>query len=469
VPHDEHERHGTLTLVTFIPTECHMPTPADPPKPRTLRIVLIVMFAAMAVCGVVGGVVWWQFNPFVTAVPDVAESKRLLDAARGGPLTDAEFDRAVALLDAVSPLAGITTVGTLQLEAERDPARRERVIAALERVQQSGSAQMKQATGPVLARLKAPATGWVVLPVDAVAKLRGLCAVNADVVWASGTGGTVVRTADGGTTWAVTAVPGAAELDFRDVEAFGPDVAYVLAAGEGDKSRIYKTTDGGKTWQLQFTNPDSAGFFDALAFWDETHGIAVGDPVGGKFQLVHTTDGKTWQPLNADMPAALADEGAFAASGTCLITHGENGAWFVSGGPNGARAFHTTDRGKTWAVQTTPLAAGSKSAGAFGIAFRDATHGMIVGGDYTKPDESGAHAVITADGGKTWTPTAPLPFRSCVVWAGDRWVAAGTSGADATADGKAWEKLDAGNHNSVAFRDGTGWAVGPAGRVVKSK
>jgi photosystem II stability/assembly factor-like uncharacterized protein len=446
-----------------------MSTPADSPPPRkSLRLILLLMFVAMAVCGVVGFFVWWQFNPFVTSMPDAAESKALLDTARTRPLTDPEFDRAVALLDAVTPLAGITTVATLQLEAERTPERKVKVIAALEKAAASGSPQLRQSAGVVLARLKGGGVSrWEVQPVGTAAKFRGLSVLNLDVIWASGTGGTVLRTVDGGKSWAVNVVPSAADLDFRDVEAFGPDVAYVLAAGEGSKSRIYKTTDGGTTWQLQFTNPDPAGFFDAVAFWDEKNGIALGDPVGGKFQLVHTTDGRAWQPLKADMPAALAEEGAFAASGTCLITHGQNGAWFVSGGPNGARVFHSTDRGKTWAVQACPIAAGSKSAGGFGIAFRDATTGVIVGGDYTKPDAVGAHAATTTDGGKTWT-AAEMPFRSCVGWASDRWVAVGTSGAHMSRDGTTWEAIDGGTYNAVAFSaEGMGWAVGPAGRVVK--
>lgn len=269
-----------------------------------------------------------------------------------------------------------------------------------------------------------PPLFWEGQPVGTTAKFRGLSVVSGEVVWASGTGGTVVRSIDGGKTWAVNVVPGAAELDFRDVEAFGPGVAYALAAGEGEKSRIYKTTDGGATWAVQFTNPDPAGFFDAIAFWDETHGLALGDPVGGTFQLVHTIDGKTWQPLTGEMPAALAGEGAFAASGTCLITHGDNGAWFVTGGPNGGRVFHSTDRGKTWTLQTSPLTAGSKSAGVFGIAFRDELNGVIVGGDYTKPDELGPNAAVTSDGGKTWKLTDPLAFRS-VRGVGERAVGGG--------------------------------------------
>jgi len=429
-------------------------------------LILILLFTALAVLGVFVLVVWLNRNPLFNARSEAAEARQLADVARTRSLTDDEFDRALDLLDAVTPAAQISAVTVLESEAVRSPDRRERVIAALEGVQRIGPAEVKEAAGIALGRLLPPAAEWQLQAVGTDAKFRGLCVVSGDVVWASGTGGTVVRTADGGATWNVFAVPGASELDFRDVEAFGPDVACVLSAGDGEKSRIYKTTDGGKSWKLQFTNTDKAGFFDAIAFWDETHGIALGDPVGGKFQLIHTTDGKTWQPLKADLPPALADEGAFAASGTCLITHGEMGAWFVTGGPNGARVFHSTDRGQTWAVQACPLAGGTKSAGVFGIAFRDGANGVIVGGDYTKPGAEGVNGAVTADGGKTWV-VSKLPFRSGVTWAGDRWVTVGTSGADVSTDGKVWRPLDGGNFNSVGFAGGTGWAVGPAGRVAK--
>lgn len=444
-----------------------MPTPANPTK-RPKGPLLWVAFLVTAVLVAGGLVVWWIYDPLFGARPDAVEARQLTAAAHSRPLTDDEFDRAVDLLDSVTPAAQISAVTILEGEAVRTSARRERVITALERVQRTGSPTVAQAAGIALGRLLPSEPAWQLLPVGTEAKFRGLSVVSAGVVWASGTGGTVVRTTDGGEKWDVFAVPGATELDFRDVEAFGPDVAYVLAAGDGEKSRIYKTTDGGKSWKLLFSNPDPKGFFDAIAFWDERNGIALGDPVGGKFQLLHTTDGKTWQPLKADMPEALIDEGAFAASGTCLITHGENGAWFVTGGPNGARVFHSTDRGKTWGVKDSPLGGRSKSAGLFGIAFRDEMNGVIVGGDYTKPDEEGANGAVTADGGKTWV-VAKLPFRSGVTWAGDRWVTVGTSGADVSGDGKVWRLLDHGNWNSVGFAGGTGWAVGPAGRVARWK
>ncbi len=313
---------------------------------------------------------------------------------------------------------------------------------------------------------------WQPQAIKSDADFRGLCAVNPKVAWVSGTKGTFGRTTDGGKTWTVGTVPDADKRDFRDVEAFSEDTAFLLSAGPGEDSRIYKTTDGGKTWKLQFKNAEPKAFFDAIAFWDEKHGIAFSDPVDGRFLLIVTDDGGAkWTPLpEKSRPAALPKEGAFAASGTCLVTRGDNDVWFCTGGAKAARVFHSTDRGKTWSVSETPLLTGIESAGVFSIAFRDRDHGVIVGGDYRKPDATEATGAVTTDGGKTWKPIEkPLPFRSGVAWAKDRWVAVGTSGSDVSVDdGATWKPLDQEKYNSVAFTaTGDGWAVGPKGRIAK--
>jgi photosystem II stability/assembly factor-like uncharacterized protein len=232
---------------------------------------------------------------------------------------------------------------------------------------------------------------------------RGLDAPSGKVIWASGTHGTYVKTTDGGATWKVARVPDAASLDFRDVEAFSADLAYLLAAGPGEQSRIYKTTDGGAHWSLQFINKDSKGFFDCMGFWDDDHGIAVGDPVNGRFQLIKTDDGgKTWSYIPPEsLPAALEGEGAFAASGTCLVTQGKKNVWFASGGA-AARVFHSADRGKSWTVSDTPIAHRKASEGIFSLAFRDGQNGVAVGGDYADPTTAVDNIAITHDGGHTW-------------------------------------------------------------------
>ena len=313
---------------------------------------------------------------------------------------------------------------------------------------------------------------WQAQTIDTQSDFRGLCVVSRKVAWVSGTKGTYARTTDGGKNWSVGTVPGAEKLDFRDVEAFGETTAYLLSAGPGDASRIYKTVDGGKTWAMQFQSADPAAFFDAIAFWDEKNGLALGDPVNGQFQMIVTKDGgANWKPLAAkSLPPALSGEGAFAASGTCLVTHGDKDVWFATGGAKTARVFHSKDRGLNWEVSDTPIIAGVESAGIFSIAFRDKDHGMIVGGDYRKPNDIGATAATSADGGKTWTGLDKrLPFCSAVAWAKDRWVAVGTSGSHVSQDnGTTWKQLDQENYNSVGFTStGEGWAVGPKGRIAK--
>jgi len=255
-------------------------------------------------------------------------------------------------------------------------------------------------------------TAQTVTPLDShtTENLRGVSAVNAATVWASGTHGTFLRTTNGGDTWTSAQVPEAEKLDFRDVEAFSADEAYLLAAGPGDQSRIYKTTDAGKHWSLQFKNADPQGFYDCFAFWDHEHGIAVGDPVDGRFELLTTEDGGAhWTALPANQrPQALPRGGAFAASGTCITVQGENNVWFATGGP-AARVYRSTDRGRSWRVAETPLAHGNDSSGIFSIAFRDAQHGLIAGGDYQHPDADGPNLASTSDGGGTWQLVSAHP------------------------------------------------------------
>ena len=218
-------------------------------------------------------------------------------------------------------------------------------------------------------------------------RLRGVSAVSADVAWASGAAGTVLRTTDGGRTWARRTVPGAEALDFRDVDATGADSAVVLSIGPGDASRIYQTGDGGATWTERFRNADPDAFFDAIAFADATHGAAVSDSVAGRFVIRLTADGgRTWTPVPADrLPPALPGEGAFAASGTNVTMAGRDHLWI---GTTAARVLRSSDGGRSWSVHQTPLATG-EATGIFSIAFRDDRTGVVVGGNYQREERGG--------------------------------------------------------------------------------
>lgn len=323
---------------------------------------------------------------------------------------------------------------------------------------------------PVMAQWEAEASGTT-------NELRGLSVVSPLVAWASGQRGTVIHTTDGGATWIRDTVPGATTLDLRAIAGISGTVAHAISIG--DSSRIYRTTDGGKSWSLRFEATRKGTFFDAIRFWDARHGIAVSDPVNGQFVLVITNDGgDTWKELPGDaIPPALPGDGSFAASGSCLEVNGKSDVWFVTGGGAIARVFHSADRGKTWTVSASPIRAGVASAGIFSIAFRDAMHGVIAGGDYTKPTLGGRNVALTSDGGKTWSlvdsTSAPNGFRSAVAFApwgaGQNLVAVGLNGTDVSTDGGVtWKSVDTTAYNSVQFASPRGgFAVGPRGRVAK--
>ncbi len=312
---------------------------------------------------------------------------------------------------------------------------------------------------------------WVTQTSGTTASLRGVSAVTGDLVFASGSGGTWLVTRDGGANWRAAKVPGAEQLDFRAIQAIDERTVYLLSIGEGEKSRLYKTENGGAAWELLWTNSDAKGFWDELAFWDPQHGIILGDPVDGEFSIFTTDDGgRHWTRRHA--PAAVAGEGAFAASNSSLVVNGKSEAWFGTGGPAGARVFHSTDGGKFWAVSAAPVRNDSASAGIFTLAFADGQHGIAAGGDYSKFQEDAKTLALTSDGGKSWTeaPGRPHGFRSAALWLKDRklWLLAGTSGSDVSSDGgNTWTRFDEGNYNALSSAAGVVWAVGPRGRIAR--
>ena len=329
---------------------------------------------------------------------------------------------------------------------------------------------------------------WTLQTSGVSARLRGVSTVSDRVAWASGSGSTVLRTDDGGATWKKLTVT-TDTLDFRDIDAIDAQTAYVLSIGNGPASRIYKTTDAGATWTMQFKNDDAKAFFDAMAFWDADHGIVFGDSIDGHLCIMTTENGgRVWTHVPASaLPAALENEGAFAASGTNIAVFGKTHARIGTGAAAKARVLRTTDRGLTWQVAETPLVAGP-SAGIFSIAFRDAKHGVIVGGDYKKESEAIDNLAVTSDGGATWTLVKGLTgFRSAVAFVplsvpravatgssprshSNMLVAVGPSGADySTDDGRTWLSLEGPGFDTLSFARGRGigWAAGARGSLAR--
>jgi len=312
---------------------------------------------------------------------------------------------------------------------------------------------------------------WIVQPTGVDANLRGIAAVvnrRGSMVWATGSRGTILRSTDAGQTWMPVPIEGAENLDFRGVQTFDGKTVYVMSSGDGELSRIYKSADGGKTWKMQYTDKRKGFFLNALVCSDGIHCFALSDPVGGKFLLLCTTDGEHWDELLRDhMPAALTQEGAFAASNSGLLLFGKNEIYFATGGA-AARVFHSSDLGHTWTVSETPVLHGKVSQGIFSIVRAGETV-VVVGGDYADPDHQAKVAAYSSDEGATWKLAAAPPggYRSSVDTFDAGFVAVGPNGAETSRDGVHWVQIDGPNLNAVTFIGGKGWAVGPKGLVAQ--
>lgn len=325
------------------------------------------------------------------------------------------------------------------------------------------------------------AWSWQQTVVDADQGFRGLDAVDRRTAWVTGGSATegapgrVFRTADGGRTWQDVSPPATEGLLFRDVEARSGREAVVLAIGPGDASRIYRTTDAGATWTATFVNDDPAAFYDCLAFYPGgTKGLALSDPVDGKFRILSTDDaGRSWRVLpNDGMPAAPTEAG-FAASGDCLVTAGRT-AYFGSGG-GASRVFRSDDFGLTWTATDSTIPAGD-AAGVFALAFRTPRDGVAVGGDFAEPTD-GVDAVAVTRDGKTWRnagdlqhlaeDAAYLPTRGHpLLVTGESGDVRGTS--ISFDGGRSWRHLSTdGYHALDCTEDGSCWAAGADGRVAR--
>ena len=259
---------------------------------------------------------------------------------------------------------------------------------------------MTCSSGPTTANLAQAATkrGPTLTPQASgtAARLIGVHAVNQNVAWVSGVGGTFAVTTDGGTTWRSGVVPGAEALQFRDVEGVSATEAYLLSIGSGSDSRIYHTTDGGESWTLQFQNADPDAFYDCFAFWTPNRGFAYSDGVDGRFPVIRTTDGETWEDIGDNLPAAQLGEFAFASSGTCTAAQGGKRGWIGTGGLGDARILATTDGGDTWTAFPTPIVQGAPegASGIFTVDFRDPHRGILAGGEWVVPGRGLALIVV---------------------------------------------------------------------------
>ena len=272
--------------------------------------------------------------------------------------------------------------------------------------------------------------------------IRGLSVVNDNVVWVSGSHGTVGRTSDGGKSWKWMTVTGFEKNDFRDIEAFDAASAVIMAVA--DPAYILKTNDGGKTWKVVYENKTKGMFLDAMEFWNDQAGIVVGDPLNGKFFITRSFDGgESWQDIPFDKrPSADSGEACFAASGTNVRALDRDEAVFVSGGLK-SRLFTRNE------ARNLPIIHGKETTGANSVSVWDnkKLHGgkrmVVVGGDFNADSSRQQNCFLTTDGGKTWKApnTPPHGYRSCVEYLSKKYlVSCGLNGIDYSSDGgKNWK------------------------------
>jgi hypothetical protein len=245
--------------------------------------------------------------------------------------------------------------------------------------------------------------------------LRGLSVVNDNVVWVSGSNGTVGRTTNAGKNWKWFTVKGFEKKEFRDIEAFDGATAVIMAVGE--PAYILKTHDGGESWRVVYENKNKRMFLDAMEFWNEQSGIVIGDPVDGRFFIARTFDGGSgWNEIPfANRPAADTGEACFAASGTNIRALDKDEAVFVSGGSR-SRMFTRNSKIEL------PIIQGTESTGANSISVFDdnkrkgGKRMIVVGGDFKSDSSSIKNCFLTSDHGKTWyaPKVPPHGYRSCV-------------------------------------------------------
>jgi len=261
--------------------------------------------------------------------------------------------------------------------------------------------------------------------------------------------------------------------EFRAVAGTSTDF-FMLSVG--NPALLYKTGNSGNM-ELVYKEENEKVFYDAMIFWNDKEGIAMGDPTGNCLSIIITRDGgQSWEKLSCDvLPEVVEGEAAFAASNSNISVKGDN-TWILSGGMK-SRIFYSPDKGENWQVFDTPLIQGTETAGGYSMDFYDENNGIIIGGDYTKPEENVANKAITVDGGKTWKLVSngrDPGYKSSVRYVpnGDSQeiVAVGFKGISYSRDaGKTWQNLSEEEFHTIRFlNDSTAYAAG-TNRIAKLK
>ncbi len=299
--------------------------------------------------------------------------------------------------------------------------------------------------------------------------------VSAEVGWASGQQGQVLRTTNGGVSWhdvtplalgqgAGATLDALAVLDANDAR---------VARVRGGGMSVYGTSDGGAHWtalatvtaphlstgqvELSFVNPQTGWLL-------ETSAPALGQM---RTALFATRDGgRRWSELGA---SSLPQGGMYA---TGLAFAGTSRGWLTGTYHGGGTPLYTsTDGGGSWRRQTLPLPAG--------VAYLDTYAPRLFGQDGILPAITGGGTqgpemifYRTTNGGRIWTPGAAVPVAAQgprgPAWSfadpKDGFASDGSLLQRTTNAGGSWTTVDSNVHLGVAsgldfLTTEEGWAV----------
>ncbi len=298
--------------------------------------------------------------------------------------------------------------------------------------------------------------------------IRAIAPVDENRVWFAADRGKV-GLIDGETPKLAIIKYGDSLLHFRSI-ATTKEAVFVLSIA--NPAVLYKIGfNGSEATNIEevYNEKGEKVFYDSMKFWNDSEGIAIGDPVADCMSIIITRDGgNSWEKISCEnLPKVERGEAAFAASNSNIALFG-NHAWVATGGRK-SRVMHTADKGKTWEVFDTPIVQGKAMTGIYSIDFRDENNGVVFGGNWEDKSFNEGNKAITKDGGKTWRLIAngkDPGYRSSVKFvpgtAGQGIVAVGSPGISFSGDGgKTWKELSKEGffalefvNDSVAFASG---------------
>ena len=308
------------------------------------------------------------------------------------------------------------------------------------------------------------------ITIDSVS-IRAIHAVDSNKMYYADSDGNIAYTKSAGKKWRKSSllyinVEDSIRPNFRSIASNG---ASVFALSIGNPALLYKMDNNRKNAKVVYKEEHEKVFYDSMKFFNHYNGIAMGDPTEDCLSIIITNDGGyTWNKIPcAKLPKVADGEAAFAASNTNIKVLGKT-VWIATGGTK-ARVFKSTDFGETWTVFDTPIIQGEVPQGIYSIDFADENNGIIIGGDYSKPEENSRNKAITKDGGKTWTLVADGQnpnYKSCVQYVpssnGKEVFAVGKTGVSYSNDGGiTWKEVSKEAYYTIQFVNrNTSWLSG---------